>query len=414
MAIVDDFVNSFKPSIAAIIVFLFIYAFFVYPLFFAPLSHVPGPVGCKLSWYYIAYFDVRLKRNDQIAEWHKKYGPVICIRPGEVSFSSPVLMREIYGTKGKYTKSNFFDHFMAYGARALFSIGPYWEHQQKRMLISTFYHRTAINKPVVELSVRERMRQLFYQIDLTLQAKPDTKTIMMYPVFNCFAFDNISRLLYGPRHCAYTIENGCQERQLLLQMKQAQLWGPLKFNFPIVVSASLFTKRIFPWGFEASLSADHDLADWNWRTLKEAIEDKEVTEDQSLLARMLAVKDKDGQPLDLNYIASELFDHLNAAQETVAVALVYASYHLGIHRDWQAMIRKELKALPVQEDGFPSLAAIEAAPLFEAFVREVHRVNPGASGRQERYVSDGGKEYDGIFLPQGVRHHFPCLPYFLY
>lgn len=50
-------------------------------------------------------------------------------------------MREIYGAKGKYTKSDFFlIIFMTYGAKALFSIGPYWEHQQKRMLISTLYH----------------------------------------------------------------------------------------------------------------------------------------------------------------------------------------------------------------------------------------------------------------------------------
>ena len=403
MAIIEDLFDSFKPAITAVCVFILIYVAFVHPLFFAPLAHVPGPIGCKLSWYYIAFFDVQLTRNDRIAEWHKKYGPVICIRPGEVSFSDPLLMRDIYGTKGKYTKSRFFDHFIAYGARALFSIGPYWEHQQKRMLISTFYHRTSIQKPVVELFVRERMHQLFHQINMKLQTKADTKSIKMYPIFNCFAFDNITRLLYGPRHCAYTLENDCRERHLLLQMKQAQLWSPLKFNFPIVVNGLHFTKRLLPDGFNASLCAEDDLADWNWRNLSEAMEDKEVTVDNSLLARMLSVKDQDGRPLDLNYIASELFDHLNAAQETVAVALVYVTYHLGIHRDWQAMIRDELQAIPAQDDGFPSLAAIEAAPLFDAFLREVHRLNPGASGRQERYVQEGGKVYNDVFLPEGVR-----------
>lgn len=266
---------------------------------------------------------------------------------------------------------------------------------------------------MVELSVRKRMHQLFDQINLRLQAEADNRTVLMYPIFNCFAFDNISRLLYGPRHCACTIENDCLERQLLLQMKQAQLWSPLKFNFPVLVSTSRMTKRFLADGFKTSLSAEHDLADWNWRTLTEAIEDKEVTEDYSLLVRMLSVKDKDGQPLDLNYIASELFDHLNAAQETVAVALVYVRHHLAIRRDWRAMTRKELQALPVEEDGFPSFAAIEAAPLFEAFIREVHRVNPGASGRQERYVPDGGKEYDGIFLPQGVRHPISMFPHII-
>ena len=234
---------------------------------------------------------------------------------------------------------------------------------------------------------------------------------MMYPVFNCFAFDNISQLFYGPRHCAYTIENDCQEGQLLLQIKQAQLWSPLKFNFPIIVGTSRFVQRLFPDGFRASLSAEHDLAAWNWRTLTQGIEDKEVTEDHSLLARKLAVKDKDGQPLDLNYIASELFDHLNVAQETVAVALVYVSCHLAIRCDWQAIIREELRGLPILEDGFPSFPAIEVAPIFEAFIREVHKVCPGASGRQERYGPDGGKEYDSIFLAQRFRHPFFMIPY---
>lgn len=194
-------------------------------------------------------------------------------------------------------------------------------------------------------------------------------------------------------------------------MKQAQLWGPLKFNFPLVVQTSILTKRFLPEGFSESLVAEHDLADWNWRTLMEAIEDKDVANDFTLLARMLAVRDKEGKPLDLNYIGSELFDHLNAAQETVAVALAYVAYHLSDHHDWQEMIRKELQALPVQEDGFPPFAAVETAPLLDAFIREVHRVNPGASGRQERYVPDGGKEYDGIMLPEGVRCNSPCISY---
>lgn len=265
MAIVNNFFDGFYPPIVTILALFVAYVFVVHPLFFAPLSHVPGPVWCKLSWYYIVYFDVRLQRSDRIAEWHKKYGPVVCIRPGEVSLSSPLLIREIYGTKGKYSKTRFFDHFMAYGERCLFSIGPYWQHQQKRSLISTFYHRTNIQKSVIELSVRERMHQMFQQIDLSLQASTDTRKVAMYPVFNCFAFDNISRLLYGPRHCAYTTENDCRERQLLLQLKRAQFWNAWKFNFPILVSASGLVERVSPTGLRASLRAEHDLADWNWQ-----------------------------------------------------------------------------------------------------------------------------------------------------
>ncbi|KAI9879414.1 MAG: hypothetical protein M1830_008545 [Pleopsidium flavum] len=135
----------------------------------------------------------------------------------------------------------------------------------------------------------------------------------------------------------------------------------------------------------------------------EAIEDQQPEDDYTLLHWMLTVKDKDGIPLERNYIASELFDHLNGAQETVAVLLTYVVYHLSKYPHWQARIREELQALPVQEDGFPSFADLQAAPLFDAFIREVHRVCPGASGRQERCIPDRGRKFSGIFVPEGIR-----------
>ncbi|KAI9869850.1 MAG: hypothetical protein M1830_005027 [Pleopsidium flavum] len=110
----------------------------------------------------------------------------------------------------------------------------------------------------------------------------------------------------------------------------------------------------------------------------EAIEDQQPEDDYTLLHRMLTVNHKDGIPLERNYIASELFDHLNGAQETV---MSYTTL----------------------EDGFPSFADLQAAPLFDAFIREVHRLCPGASGRQERCIPDGGRKFSGIFVPEGIR-----------
>jgi cytochrome P450 len=185
-------------------------------------------------------------------------------------------------------------------------------------------------------------------------------------------------------------------------LKQFQVWGPLKFNFPVVARLPLLTKCIFPQEFHDSLTADGRLATWNWNKFIQASRDEKGVDDHTLLKRLLAIKDKEGAPLETNYIAVELYDNLIAGQETTAVALVYVAYHMAKQPFWQKKIREELQALPVQEDGSPSLADIDAAPLFDAFIREVYRVNPGSSGRQERYIPDGGKEYNGVHLPQGV------------
>ena len=379
-----------------------IYWFIIWPMYFAPLCHVPGPIWCKLSWYYPAYFDAQLRRNDKIVEWHRKYGPIICIRPDSVSIADPILMRELYSTSGKCAKSAFFDNFITYGARALYTTLPYWEHRQKRSLITSFYHKTRMYQPAIEKPMRQRMYKLFGQIEKGIPTDADHATLDIYPMFNCFAFDNVTSLLFGPRHCSHTIETDCEERPMLIGLKQFQVWGPLKFNFPLVARLPLLTKHILPQEFHDSLTADGRLAAWNWNKFIRASEDEQGVDDHTLLQRLLRIRDKNGKPLETNYVAVELYDNLIAGQETTAVALTYVAYHLAKQPFWQAKIREELRALPVQEDGFPSLADIEAAPLFDAFIHEVYRVNPGSSGRQERYVPDGGKEYNGVYLPQGV------------
>jgi hypothetical protein len=380
-----------------------IFGFIIRPLYFAPLSHVPGPIWCKLSWYHLAYFDAQLRRNDKIVEWHQKHGPIICIRPDSVSVADPILMREIYGTSGKCAKSAFFDNFITYGARALYTTLPYWEHRQKRSLITSFYHKTKMYQPAIEQPMRQRMFRSFDQIKKRLPADVSHATLDIYPILNCFAFDNVTSLLYGPRHCSHTIETDCDERPMLLGLKQFQVWGPLKFNFPLVARLPLLTKHVLPREFHDSLTADGKLATWNWNKFIEASQDEQGVDDHTLLRRLLMIKDKEGKSLETNYIAVELYDNLIAGQETTAVALTYVGYHLAKQPFWQEKIREELKALPVQEDGSPSLADIDAAPLFDAFIHEVYRVNPGSSGRQERYIPDSGKEYNGVYLPQGVR-----------
>jgi len=383
-----------------------LYYLLIAPIVNGPLSHLSGPILCKLSRYYLSYYDITLQRTHKVHEWHIKYGPVICIGPGEVSVATPELMREIYGSSGKYAKSQFFDHFVAWGERALFAIRPYAAHQQKRKLMSAFYHN--INKPAVEAFIQERVTAVVKQID---KRQDETPSLDIFPMASHFAFDNISRLLHGHLYCTYTVEKDCEERRILTGLKDAQLWGPFKFDFPWIynhIHGSLTLLNRLPY----SLKADDDLMYWSYNRVTEIIADQKVVdgEEDILLCRLLNTKELDGSPLNLNYVHSELYDNLNAAQVTVAVTFTYIIYHLSGNSIWQRRIRVELLSLPCETTGLPSFASVNAAPLLNAFIREVYRMNPGTGGHAERVVPNGGKTYDGIYVPGGVSlpHQPPC------
>ncbi|TPX23624.1 hypothetical protein DIZ76_012958 [Coccidioides immitis] len=423
--------ENFRVLPLFVILTLLVYIIVVHPLFLGPYSHIPGPKLGKISWYYIAWYDFWLQRNDKIAKWHQKYGSIICFRPGEISFASPELMREIYGTAGKYTKSDLFENFMVYGQKPLFSIGSYWEHRKKRMLISSFYHNTNITRPVMEKWLRKNIHKLMANIDKKIgQTRGNSDGTMVkgmidaYPLFNCFAFDNITHVLFGSKYGAKTIENDCPERKILLGIKQAQMWGPFKFNFPALawiaskmmhILPANVAYRLLPETLRLCLKSEDEMAEWNWRSLHAALADLDSVEDYTLLRRMLACRTKDGNTLTTSYIAAELYDNINAAQETVAVGLIYLIFHLARQKVWRTKIRNELAGLSLTEDGYPGWTDIDGLPLLDAFMREVLRVNPGASGRQERYIEDPKKYYGGFRLPLRTRvtastialHHDP-------
>ena len=367
-------------------------------ILYGPLSQVPGPIWCKLSGYYISYFNIKLERTGKIHEWHLKYGPVICIAPGEVSVATPSLMREIYGGSSRYAKSRFFDHFTAYGEAALFATRDCAAHRQKRKALSSFYHN--VNKPSVESFIRERICAFLTAIETHAEAG---SSIDIYPIASYFAFDNICRLLYGQRHSPYTIEGDNKERRILNGLKYAQLWGPAEFEFPGIYP--LVRKLLRLTNLEPSfLKAEEDLAQWSHERVTSVVNDIDsvVDKDNTLLYRLLDSKNKNGSPLTLKYIASETYDNLNAAQVTVAVALVYIIYCLSEHPAWQKRIRDEIAKLPNKMDGFPSFTCLNAAPLLDAFIREVYRMIPGTGGHAERVVPDGGRTYGDLYIPEGV------------
>ena len=315
-------------------------------------------------------------------------------------------MREIYGTSGKYTKSNFFDHFVVYGERSIFTLKEYWEHQQKRGLMAGFWSKSSIMKGEVQEGIKERVRAFLKVIEESV--RDGGGEVNVYALNNCFAFDVVTRIVYGKKHGARTIEGECRERSILLGLKQSQVWGPLKFNFPWFPNWRL-ANSFLPKTFTEGQTADKDLEEWNLKRLEKALGDEEDGE-YTLLSKLRLVRDKEGKRLGRGYVAAETYDDVLAGQETTAVALTYVMWYLSRNPEWQAKVCEEVRALRIEEGGLPNAGDVDAAPLLNAFVTEVLRVNPGSGGRQERLVPRGGKVYEGFFLPEGVRPPFSPPP----
>ncbi|KAL6693527.1 benzoate 4-monooxygenase cytochrome P450 [Trichoderma pleuroticola] len=352
------------------------------------LRHVPGPLMSKITNMHMAVYDLSYSQNDRILEWHHQYGPVICIAPNEVAVATLEATKEIYSATQRWSKSNYFDNFKGYNRRSIFATKSHEEHRVKRKLASKFYQASNMyTVPAVEQHIQERFQTILRQIH------PGT-TVDVYNLADCYALDIITFLLLGPHYSTQSVENVCPERQILMDLKHLQFVGPLRLCCPILFDyISKLLGTLSP-GL-AYLRAEDKLASWY----------PEFYNSRSLLQHILANcrNASPKQSTDELYVAAEILDNINAAEATVAVTTTYLVWKLTEHSEWQQKIRKELNALPVQENDLVAFADVNSqVPSLEACLREVYRLHPASSGRSEPVVPKGWRTLSNIYLPEGT------------
>lgn len=388
------------PVLAAIgLALLLVYHYVIAPVFTGHLSHIPGPWLAKITTYQLGWYDLRLIRNDQIFEWHKKYGPIICIGPNEVSVSTLEDTHQVYSPTTRWEKSDYFDHFMAYGERAVFATKPYGEHRARRKLIASFYQASnTFSKPEVETRVRERAQAV---ANFVVQNKGNKAygEAEMLGLSACYAWDNITQLVFGPGYGTKAIEGEGPERKFLQDLKSLQLWGPFGGQFPLLYKGLSAILTTFTQSYKF-LHAESEVSNWSMERFQKAIQCPVVRTSHSLLGRLTEMNKK--EPLRDSYMAAEALDNIGAAEATIAVTATYLVWQLSEHPYWQERIREELQALPKEEDGLPSFTDVNALPILEAFLSEVYRLHPASSGKAERVVPQAGAVLAGTPVPPKV------------
>ena len=238
-----------------------------------------------------------------------------------------------------------------------------------------------------------------------LQAESEG-VVDFFVLFDCLAHDVMTRFLYGASHGTDALSDA-KDRALVANLHRSQVWGPLWVNFGWFHGCWI-AKVWLGEEYRRLVEADGDVLKAMETKLKEHDEDPKKDETFSLYRTMRQAR-TEGDHMSRNYIASEMFDHLTAGQQTTASTLTYICWRLSRHTEWQRRLQEEIRALKADEDGELSLNELEACPVLDAIVRETLRLHPAASGRQERVVPAGGRTYSGVFIPGGTTVIGPTL-----
>lgn len=163
------------------------------PLYFTPLSRIPGPRIYALTKWRLAWEDWCGRRTRTIHQLHEQYGPVVRIGPHEVHFNSLTALRTIYGPGSGFGRTDFYRMFDVYGKQNLFTFHSSQDHGDRKKLLANAYSKSNVIKGPVAEMVSQKIQDYLRLIE---EKKGEPNEI--FSSLHYYFLDSITNFLYGP------------------------------------------------------------------------------------------------------------------------------------------------------------------------------------------------------------------------
>ena len=157
-------------------------------LFFSPLSRFPGPVGARLSDFWLS---LRLRKLDlfrRILDFHEQYGDFVRIGSNTLSIRHPDAIVAVYGLGSKCRKADWYDTFLP--AYSIQTMRRRDVHDDRRRVWSPAFSDQAIR------GYETRIRRYQDRLVERLQAF-GSEPVNVTKWFYYYAFDVMGDLTYN-------------------------------------------------------------------------------------------------------------------------------------------------------------------------------------------------------------------------
>ncbi|KAH1466204.1 hypothetical protein KXX16_001666 [Aspergillus fumigatus] len=222
----------------------------IYNYFFHPLARVPGPWTGAIFPFWTMSSLYRRTLNPDLAELHKRYGPIVRVGPNQLSFATVEAQKMIYNAKPTHTGSDeLFGRegtlqdvllSMILGAANIGSLSNRAEHKKMRKRLQPGFTSKALFEQ--ESLLRLHMDRLLERL------AQDTGVIDLTEYFSTFLWDLIGDLSFGEplvreKHdtlrSLVALYQGCFPILEAINYAVPQIEGVLRLAMQLVPTATL-------------------------------------------------------------------------------------------------------------------------------------------------------------------------------
>ncbi|KAF9508801.1 hypothetical protein BS47DRAFT_207417 [Hydnum rufescens UP504] len=387
-------------------IFTLLVSYFVYNLFFHPLSPVPGPISARLGLpFWQIYHTYERDYAWALRRLHDTYGDCVRIGPTSVSTTDPEAVKVIYAHGNKYHKTNFYTAYQNSTPNMFSQIDPA-KHSARRRLCAHVYSLNSMIK--LEEYVNPCVHNLLKIFDTRIEASDnDRASVDMSKFLHFYSMDVIGELGFG--HDFDLLRSGTDAKNFLDATRTATAFASVASVIPspwpkhlTYIGLSILFAKHSP---RAIFMRAFKLVSARYAQTSPAGEDG-ASGRQDMLAQFIALKyPGTNTPWSVHEVMIECGNILTAGSDTTAVLLSAFFYLLLKHPRVYEKLQIEIDDAVAEgrlDGGGATYAQAVKLEYFQACIKETLRVIPSAGINLPRYVPEGGLALGKYAIPEGT------------
>ncbi|KAJ1326613.1 cytochrome P450 family 628 [Microdochium nivale] len=392
------------PGLATV-VGLYVLGLSVYRLYFSPLSHIPGPKIAAVTSLYHAYWDLIGNGGGQyiwvVQEMHRKYGPIVRIRPDLVHVNDPAFIDQLYSQSPKHRRERYSTIIRAFQSPgSILGTVDHDMHRRRRAVLNPFFSQGNVRR--LEPIINDTLVNLLRRMDgWAQQGRP----VQFNDPLRAATKDIIEAYAFGEGGAKYLDMEDCNKPffdvvgpQPFAHIGTHFLWlsiflrnvppAVMKFMIPRVTTFVAYMEKLYVQINKLRGTADLP----EGRTIFHEILRSDIPESEKGTERL----------------GDEAMILVIAGSDTTASTLACITYHLLADPKLLSRLKAELETVMPDPNELPVASKLEGLPLLNAIIQETVRLHPGATHRQDRSAPDedlvctdpaSGKSYT---IPRGT------------
>ncbi|RYP20696.1 hypothetical protein DL765_002646 [Monosporascus sp. GIB2] len=364
-----------------------------YNLFLHPLRRFPGPLAYRASPLPWALRHVLGRQAFDTQRLHERYGPVVRLGPGHLSFTDPRAWRDIYGHRpgddqagrSEMLKSRTF--YAAIRALPLSIINADSEEHSR--------YRRALSHGFSESSMRQQEPLIARYVDLLLERLAQEcgggrRALNMETWYNYTTFDIIGDLVFG--HSFDCLETA--EYHPWISFIKGSVRSGAVINVLSYVGLDTVVQWIWRLGGFLGVSKMQGY-------VNEMLASRlGMEKDRDDLFEGL-VKRREEWNLSFEQLGANAYILVIGGSETTATALSGATYLLLTHRDVLEKLNREVRSAFASADEI-TISSVSRLSYMLAVLNESLRLYPPLVSGLVRVVPPAGEHVAGHWVPGGT------------